>query len=96
LSAKQRRYLSSLGHHLEPVVQVGKDGLSEGLILAIGQALHDHELIKVRLGKNVLEDRKDVAKELAKESGASLVKQVGNVVLLYMKHPEKPTIKLPR
>jgi RNA-binding protein len=77
-------------------VQVGKEGLNEGLLAAVEQALLDHELIKVRLGKNVFEDRKELAGELARSCGAELTQVVGNTMLLYRQHPDKPTIKLPK
>ena len=57
LSGKQRRYLRGLGHHLDAVVHVGKDGLSDGLVVATDAALVQHELIKVRLADSVPGDR---------------------------------------
>ena len=51
LTGKQRRYLRSLGHHLDPVIHVGKEGISEGLIGAADVALEEHELIKIKLGE---------------------------------------------
>ena len=50
LTGKQRRALRALGHHLEPVVQVGHAGITDGVVAALEQALWDHELVKVKLG----------------------------------------------
>ena len=52
LSGKARRHLRALGHHLRPVVLVGKEGVTSMLVEATQSALADHELIKVRLGEN--------------------------------------------
>src|SRR4029078_11848892 len=44
------RYLRGLGHHLSPVVQTGKDGITDALVAATRTALSTHELIKVKVG----------------------------------------------
>ena len=96
LSSKQRRHLSGLGHALQPIVIVGKEGVTEGVVAALEQALLDHELVKVRVGNSASEDREQVADELAKRTQADLASVVGKTMLLYKAHPEKPKIKLPK
>ena len=95
LSGKQRRYLRGLGHHLDAVVQVGKDGLTEGLVGATDAALEQHELIKVRLGESAPGDRHEVASELAAATSAELVQVLGRTLLLYRRRAEEPAIVLP-
>jgi RNA-binding protein len=96
LTGKQRRFLRGLGHHLEPVVQVGKDGLSEGLVGALDSALGTHELIKIKLGEAAGSDRGAVGAALAEACGADLVQILGRTVLLYRARDEDPVIALPR
>jgi RNA-binding protein len=95
LTGKQRRYLRSLGHHLDPVVQVGKDGITPGLVGALDAALATHELIKVRLGEHAGDDRHALAAEVAAAAGAELAGVTGRTLLLYRSRPEEPTIVLP-
>lgn len=95
LNGKQRRFLRARGHHLEPVVQVGKDGLSEGLVEALDAALLTHELIKVRLGDAAGSDRRALGAALAEAAGAELVQVLGRTVLLYRRRKEDPQIVLP-
>lgn len=95
LTGKQRRHLRGLGHNLTAVVQIGKEGLSETLVAAVDAALETHELIKVKIGQNALLDRKQVADELSKATSSEVAQVLGNTVLLYRRHPEEPTIKLP-
>jgi RNA-binding protein len=95
LSGKQRRYLRGLGHSLEAVVRVGKDGLTEGLVGALDAALETHELIKVRLLESVGDDRQGVSAALAEASTAELVQVLGRTLLLYRARKKDPTIKLP-
>jgi RNA-binding protein len=96
LSGKQRRYLRGLGHHLEPVIQVGKEGLTEGLVGALDAALEQHELIKVRLLESVGADRRDVGAALAEAAEAELAQVLGRTVLLYRRRAKDPKIVLPR
>ena len=95
LTGKQRRYLRGLGHALEAVVHVGKDGVSDAVTTTLGQALETHELVKVKLGQNTPEDRHSAADELAARTQSELVQVLGKAILLYRAHPEEPRIELP-
>lgn len=94
LKGKQIRHLRGLGHHLQPVVMLGKDGLSGQVVSATDAALEKHELIKVRLQEGCMLDRKDAAAELARLTASSVAQILGNTFLLY-RRGEKPQIVLP-
>jgi len=96
LSGKQRRYLRALGHELRPIVQVGRDGLDDGLVAAVDRALTDHELVKIRLGEGANLDRHAAAADLAARTHSEVAQVLGHVVLLYRAHPDEPEITLPR
>jgi RNA-binding protein len=96
LTGKQRRHLRSLGHHLEPVVQLGKLGLTEGVVAAISSALDQHELVKVRIGTECPDERHDVAERLGPALGAEVAQVLGRTVLVYRRHPKEPRIVLPK
>ena len=96
LSGRATRYLRGLGHHLEPIVQIGKDGITEGVVTATRAALLAHELVKVRVSTESPIDRKDAGAELAEHAGAALAQTLGRTLLLYKRHPHKPKIELPR
>jgi RNA-binding protein len=95
LSGKQRRHLRALGHHLEPVVQLGKQGLSDGAIAAVDAALAQHELIKVRIGTECPDDRHEIAERLAPAVKGEVAQVLGRTVLLYRRHAKKARIELP-
>jgi RNA-binding protein len=96
LTGKQRRHLRALGHELKALVQIGKGGIDEGLVRAVGQALADHELIKVKVGDAAKLDRHDAATELATQTDSEVAQVLGYTVLLYRAHPDDPQIKLPK
>ena len=95
LSGKDRRFLRGLGHHLDPVVQVGKEGLSEAFLAAVEQALSDHELVKIRVGESAPMDRREAANALAEATHAQLAQVLGRTFLLYRPDADEPRIALP-
>jgi RNA-binding protein len=95
LSGKQRRHLRALGHGLDPVAHLGKDGLSEAFVAAVDQALGDHELIKIRVLDAAGVDRHHAAEKLAAATGCEVAQVLGNTLLLYRARPEDPVIMLP-
>jgi RNA-binding protein len=95
LTGKQNRYLRGLGHALEPVVQVGKDGISDAVVEATVRALADHELIKVKLGQGFDGDRHAAADELARRTESAVAQVLGRTILLYRADPDTPRISLP-
>ncbi len=99
LSSKQRKYLRGLGHHVEPTVYVGKEGISANVDQSVLDALKTRELIKVKLGQNCEVPKKEAAEQLAQASRAVLVQLIGKMVLLYMpnkKLDSEQRIKLPK
>ncbi|PUA36034.1 ribosome assembly RNA-binding protein YhbY [Paenibacillus elgii] len=95
LTGKQKRYLRSLAHHLNPIFQVGKGGVNDHLIRHISEALEVRELIKVTVLNNCMEDRNEVAEQLAEGAGAELVQVIGKIIVLYKESRENKTIELP-
>ncbi|MBN1958887.1 MAG: ribosome assembly RNA-binding protein YhbY [Desulfuromonadales bacterium] len=94
LTGKQIRYLRGLGHHLKPVVMIGKEELTVSLIAAVDETLQIHELIKVKLQEGCIGDRKDIAAELAQETQSNIVQVLGRNILLYRPSEDKK-ISLP-
>lgn len=96
LTGKQRRHLRSLGHHLTPIVQIGKLGLTDGIVAAVEKALEDHELVKVRVGTECPEDRGAIAEALGPRVKGELAQMLGRTLLFYRRHPKEPKIQLPK
>lgn len=85
LSSKELAALKSNAQDLKPALQVGKAGLSPGVVEEVRQALEREPLLKIKLLKAALEeaDRRDVATRLAEAVGATLVEVRGFTVVLY-------------
>ncbi|WP_055107333.1 ribosome assembly RNA-binding protein YhbY [Paenibacillus ihumii] len=95
LTGKQKRYLRSLAHHLQPIFQVGKGGTNEQVIRHISEALERRELIKVSILNNNLDDPQEIAAELAAGADAELVQLIGRTIVLYKESREYKQIELP-
>ena len=89
-STKLRRALRGHGHHLSPIVQIGKGGASPGVLKQVEEALAAHELVKVRVDADSPEDRFAVADALAALPGVNVVQILGRAILVYKRHPQKP------
>lgn len=87
LSQAQKKAFRSIGHHLNPVVTVSENGISEGVLGELERALSDHELIKVKLALPERDDRAAMLQELVATSGAELVQTIGKMALLYRRNP---------
>ncbi len=88
LTGKQRRYLRGLGHSLEPVLHIGKEGVTEAVSAQLSIELDAHELVKVKLGQNTPEDRHSAGNELAALTQSELVQVLGRTMLLYRRATE--------
>lgn len=88
LTGKQKRKLRALGHHLSVIVQVGDDGVTEGVVKATAQALEDHELIKVKISDE-REGRAVAVKALATQTGAEVAQTLGRTALLFKQRTGK-------
>ncbi|MED4604085.1 ribosome assembly RNA-binding protein YhbY [Paenibacillus validus] len=95
LTGKQKRFLRSQAHHLTPIFQVGKGGVNDHLIRHIEEAIETRELMKVSILNNCMEDRHEVAEQLAEGAGAELVQVIGKTIVLYKESRDHKTIELP-
>lgn len=95
LSGRQRRHLRALGHHLRPVVQIGREGITAAVVAEARLQLAAHELIKVKISEAAPDDRHAAADQLCRETSAVLAQVLGRTLLLYLRRAEDPQIALP-
>ncbi len=95
LSNKQKQFLKGQAHSLKPVVLLGSNGLTEGVVVEIQSALEIHELIKVKVPTNDRETKKLIFDAIVRETGATKLQTIGHTIVLYRQSPEKK-IQLPR
>ena len=89
LSPAQRKEHRSLAHHLDPVVMVGNDGLTDAVKKEISGALDAHGLIKVRVFSDHRAAREAMFPSLAEELGAAPIQHIGKLLVLWRPMPAK-------
>jgi len=95
LTGKQKRFLRAMGNEMDPILQVGKGGVTESVVTQTNQTIEARELIKGRVLQNSMEEPNTVAAELAQRTGSDLVQVIGRNFLLFKQSNDKPVIELP-
>lgn len=94
ITSKQRAYLRSLAHSIEPIFQVGKGGIEDKFLAQINGALESRELIKINVLNNSGITAKEASEILCEELQCEGVQVIGNKVVIYRKSTKKPKIEL--
>jgi len=94
VNGKQRAKLRSLANGLQPIFQIGKDGISDNLIKQIADALEARELIKVNVLETSGGSARDFCHEIANIIGAEPIQVIGNKFVLYKKSSKNPKIEV--
>lgn len=95
LSTKQKQFLKGLAHHLNPVVMLGENGLTEGVLAEIEHAIDHHELIKVKIAGADRETKRLIIDAIVRETKAAEVQTIGHILVLF-KPSDKKKISLPK
>lgn len=86
LSNARIRKFKAAAQHLEPLLKVGKAGLSRAFVASVSEALTHHELVKIKFAE-FKEQKKELAPQLAEQTASHLVMRVGNVMVLHRPRP---------
>lgn len=98
LSNAQKKFLRGLGHHLTPLVYIGREGIVENVIEAIDTALLSHELVKVKIVNTSSVSKHEASIHLPEQTASQLVQLIGKTLLLYRKNHKRKKedqIKIP-
>ena len=96
LTSKQRAYLKGLAADLEPVFQIGKSSVSPEVVTAISETFNTHELVKITVLKNCLDDPRELGEMIAERTESTFVCSIGKKIILYKPFKDKPEIVLPK
>lgn len=89
LSNKQKQYLKGLAHSLKPVVQLGNNGLTEGVVAEIDNALSHHELIKIKVPTDDREEKQLIMEAIIRETNAIKLQVIGHTMVMFRQSEEK-------
>ena len=96
LNSLQRSYLKGMAHHLEPMIHIGKNGLTDGTIHAINTALSARELIKIKFHE-FKNDKHELADKIITETLSLIVGIIGHTLIIFKQNPnpDKQKYRLP-
>ncbi len=89
ISTKDRAKLKGLSQKLEPVFQIGKNGVTDTVVEQVSIALDSHELVKLNVLKNCDYTAKEIINDLAARLNADPVLAIGNKIVLYRMSDKK-------
>lgn len=95
LTSKQKRYLRSLAHNIDPIFQIGKAGINDNMISQIDETLENRELIKIHILQNNFDDKNDLAQTLSQATNSEVVQVIGSMIIIYRESQENKEISLP-
>ena len=98
ITSKQRAYLRKLSNTIDPIFQIGKQGVSDELINQLSNALEARELIKVHVLETAMMDIKSACNSVAEALCAEPVQAIGSKFVLYRpcRKPQERKIELPK
>lgn len=96
ITSKQRSFLRSLAHDLEPTVHIGKAGVTENIMKEMEIGFEMRELIKVKLQEGCDLEPKEVGNQIANTLKAEFVQAIGRKFTLYRQSKENKQIELPK
>lgn len=83
MTTKDRAKLRSVAMTMQPTTHIGKNGVTEEVVVQITEQLQAHELVKINVLKNCDFSAKELAGEVADAAGAEVVQVLGNKITLY-------------
>lgn len=95
ITSKQRSYLRGLANNIEPIFQLGKDGISDSFLKQVSDALEARELIKINVLQNSVYSAREASDSICSSIGCEGVQTIGSKFVLYKKSIKKPKIELP-
>ena len=95
MTTKQRAKLRAMCNTMEPVLQIGKDGITDNVIKQCWDALEARELIKVNVQRNApFGSTREARDELCEKVHAEPVQTIGNRFCIYRQARKDSKIRL--
>ena len=96
ITGKQRAYLRGLANNMDPIFQIGKNGIEETFLKQLEEALEARELIKIKVLENSGLAAREASKKIREKINCEGIQAIGSKIVLYKKSSKKPKIELPR
>lgn len=95
LTSKQRAYLRSMCNTMQPVLYIGKDGITDNTVTEAWNVLEARELIKCSVQREAPMTAREACQALCEKTHAAPVQTIGNKFCIYRPRRKDPSIQLP-
>jgi RNA-binding protein len=89
----EKRHLKGLAQRMEPLVYLGKAGMTDAFLAGMEVALTNHELVKLKFAA-FKDERHELGEQIAQRTGSELIWIVGHVAVFYRQHPDPAKRKI--
>ena len=96
ITSKQRAYLRGLAMNEETIIQIGKGGITDNVVLSVADALKARELVKGKVLESSMLSAREACDELCERCAAEPVQCIGTKFVLYKRNEIEPKIELPK
>ena len=96
ITSKQRAYLRGLAMKEDTIIQIGKGGVTDNVVLSVCDALAARELVKGKVLESSMLTAREACDELAERCGAEGVQCIGTKFVLFKRNQKEPKIDLPK
>lgn len=95
ITTKQRAFLRGLANRLDPIFQVGKNGVEDNFLKQLQEALEKRELIKIKVLENSGLTAREASDIICEEIGCEGIQAIGSKLVIYKQSKKNPKIELP-
>ncbi len=93
LTSKQRATLKGIASTEDTILQIGKNGIVDTLVVQVSDALKAREIVKMKVLEGAMLSPAEAAQELAEKTKSEVVQVIGNKLVLFKRNPQNPKIK---
>jgi RNA-binding protein len=84
ITSKQRAYLRGLANKMEPIFQIGKEGVTDAVVAQLEDTFNTRELFKIKVHlESAPESPKELATKIAEATGCDIVQVIGGTIVVF-------------
>ncbi|MBO5433763.1 MAG: YhbY family RNA-binding protein [Clostridia bacterium] len=84
MTSKERAKLRAEANGLDPIFQIGKEGVTDAVIAQIEDTFNTRELFKIKVHlESAPESPKEIAQKLSEATGCDVIQVIGGTIVVF-------------
>lgn len=84
MTSKERAKLRAEANGLDPIFQIGKEGVTDAVIAQIEDTFNTRELFKIKVHlESAPESPKEIAQKLSETTGCDVIQVIGGTIVVF-------------